>query len=218
MANSDGVGDSQLTMCKEYELKQLKDCCKAIDETYSPKFTFIVVQKRVNARLFSVGIPHEWNYQIFMFPENSYHSFHYCIAQLDEKNKPQNPNPGAVLDHSVTRRQMYDFYLVPQSVRQGTVTPTHYIVVEDESDFDADIVQRMSYKLCFLYYNWPGEYKIFQFSGNEIMNRIDRKTHLRGNSFFLLFQERFVYRRAVSMRTSWLHWSEHRWNVNHPRS
>lgn len=53
-ANSDGVGDSQLQACKEYELKQLKDCCKAIDESYNPKFTFIVVQKRVNARMFAV--------------------------------------------------------------------------------------------------------------------------------------------------------------------
>lgn len=52
---SDGVGDSQLPLCKEYELKQMKDACKAVDEKYQPKFTFVVVQKRINARIFTVG-------------------------------------------------------------------------------------------------------------------------------------------------------------------
>lgn len=76
--------------------------------------------------------------------------------QLDNKDKAVNPNPGLVLDHSITRRGLFDFFLVPQSVRQGTVTPTHYIVVEDDSNFEPDIIQKLSYKLCFLYYNWPG--------------------------------------------------------------
>lgn len=55
---------------------------------------------------------------------------------------------------------MYDFFLVAQLVRQGTVTPTHLIVVEDEEDFKPDILQRLTYKLCFLYYNWPGTVRV----------------------------------------------------------
>lgn len=54
----------------------------------------------------------------------------------------------------------YDFYLVPQSVRQGTVTPTHCIVVEDDNKFPPDVLQRLTYKLCFLYYNWPGTVRV----------------------------------------------------------
>lgn len=72
----------------------------------------------------------------------------------------ENPNPGLVVDHTITRRNMYDFFLVPQSVRQGTVTPTHYIVVHDSANFSPDILQRLSYKLCFLYYNWPGTVRV----------------------------------------------------------
>lgn len=55
---------------------------------------------------------------------------------------------------------MFDFFLVPQNVRQGTVSPTHYIVVEDTSNYSPDVLQRLSYKLCFLYYNWPGTVRV----------------------------------------------------------
>ena len=55
---------------------------------------------------------------------------------------------------------MYDFFLVSQIVREGTVTPTHFIVVHDAADTAPDILQRLSYKLCFLYYNWPGTVRV----------------------------------------------------------
>jgi len=74
--------------------------------------------------------------------------------------KLENPAPGCVVDHTITRRFLFDFFLVPQNVRQGTVTPTHYIVVHDSSDYSPDIIQRLSYKLCFLYYNWPGTMRV----------------------------------------------------------
>ena len=49
----------------------------------------------------------------------------------------------------------YDFFLVSQSVRQGTVSPTHYNVIEDSSGLTPDHFQRLTYKLTHLYYNWP---------------------------------------------------------------
>jgi len=49
----------------------------------------------------------------------------------------------------------YDFFLVSQSVRQGTVTPTHFNVIFDTSGLKPDHMQRLTYKLCHLYYNWP---------------------------------------------------------------
>ena len=36
-----------------------------------------------------------------------------------------NPPPGTILDHTVTKRDWYDFFLVSQSVNQGTVDPTY---------------------------------------------------------------------------------------------
>lgn len=131
---SDGVGDGQLKVVKDYELLQvrtkqtryrkknicrnritsvkvyyidiiflfkLKQACSLISEDYKPPFTFVVVQKRINARFY-----------------------------LKKGAQAENPAPGSVLDHTITRRGLYDFYLVPQSVRQGTVTPTHCVVLE----------------------------------------------------------------------------------------
>ena len=54
----------------------------------------------------------------------------------------------------------YDFFLVSQHVRQGTVTPTHFVVVSDSSGFKPDHIQRLAYKLTHMYYNWPGTIRV----------------------------------------------------------
>lgn len=71
-----------------------------------------------------------------------------------------NPPPGTVVDHGVTRKERYDFYLVSQSTRHGTVAPTYYNIIQDESGFTPDIHQRMAYKFCLLYYNWTGTVRV----------------------------------------------------------
>ena len=48
----------------------------------------------------------------------------------------------------------YDFFIVSQSVHQGSVAPTHFNVVYDTSALKPDHMQRLTYKLCHLYYNW----------------------------------------------------------------
>ncbi len=72
----------------------------------------------------------------------------------------KNPEPGTIVDHTITHRELYDYFLVSQHVRQGTVTPTHYVVVYDDSQFQPDHMQRLSYKLTHLYYNWPGTIRV----------------------------------------------------------
>ncbi|KAG4079836.1 hypothetical protein HA402_014967 [Bradysia odoriphaga] len=127
----DGVGDGQLKMVSEYELPQLVKACMLQNADYKPQFTFIVVQKRINTRLF-----------------------------LAKGKGFDNPAPGCIIDHSITRRFLYDFFLVPQNVRQGTVTPTHFIVLHDDNNYSPDVLQRLTYKMCFLYYNWPGTVRV----------------------------------------------------------
>ncbi|XP_033236662.1 protein argonaute-3 isoform X1 [Drosophila pseudoobscura] len=122
----DGVGDGQLSTCSRYEIPQFASIC---DNRI--KLTFIVVQKRVNTRIFSGS-----------------------ANQLD------NPLPGTLVDEHITRAHMYDFFLVSQLVRQGTVSPTHFIVLQDDAKYGPDIIQKLSYKLCFLYYNWSGTIRI----------------------------------------------------------
>nr|ASW22511.1 piwi2 [Nematostella vectensis] len=131
----DGVGDGQLKVVAGYEVQQFEECFASFGESYKPKLAVLVVQKRINTRIFSA-----------------------------EGRGPQprlgNPGPGSVLDHTVTRKDWNDFFLVSQHVRQGTVTPTHYVVVYDTSNWKPDIMQKLSYKLTHLYYNWPGTVRV----------------------------------------------------------
>lgn len=64
------------------------------------------------------------------------------------KGKPDsvlsNPDPGTVVDTVVTRPERYDFYLVPQFVNQGTVTPVCYNVIFDDTSFTPDQHQKVS--------------------------------------------------------------------------
>merc|ERR1711976_548093 len=56
--------------------------------------------------------------------------------------------------------ERYDFFLVSQSVRQGTVNPTSYNIIEDTSMWPANIIQLLTYKLTHLYFNWPGTVRV----------------------------------------------------------
>ena len=61
-----------------------------------------------------------------------------------------NPPPGSVVDHTVTRRDWYDFFLVSQHVGQGTVSPTHYVVLRDSLGLPVDAVQRIRFVIVLL--------------------------------------------------------------------
>ncbi|XP_041362450.1 piwi-like protein 1 [Gigantopelta aegis] len=126
----DGVGDGQLNTVSGYEVKQLESCFSHFGE-YMPQLSVVVVQKRINTRLFS-----------------------------ETGRDLLNPPPGTVVDHTVTRRDWYDFFLVSQHVRQGTVSPTHYVIVHDGVGLPPDKMQRLAYKMTHLYYNWPGTVRV----------------------------------------------------------
>lgn len=67
-----------------------------------------------------------------------------------------NPMPGTIVDDVITLPERNDFFLVSQSVRQGTVSPTSYNILRDESGLNADQLQLYTYKQTHLYYNWSG--------------------------------------------------------------
>ena len=98
---------------------------------YCPQISVIVVQKRISTRIFS-----------------------------SQDNTAVNPKPGAIIDHSITSKDMFDFFLVSQHVGQGTVTPTHYIVAYDDTNYKPDYIQRISYKMTHMYYNWSGTIRV----------------------------------------------------------
>ena len=64
-----------------------------------------------------------------------------------------------MVDHTVARRDWWDFFLVSQFVTQGTVSPTHFIVVHD-GGMKPDNLQKLAYKMTHMYYNWPGTIRV----------------------------------------------------------
>ena len=50
----------------------------------------------------------------------------------DAGGRVQNPQPGTLLDNSITHDGVYDFFVVSVSTRQGVPTPSHYTVLVDE--------------------------------------------------------------------------------------
>jgi len=48
----DGVGDGQLQFAAAHEAAQFLSAFQALSPPFEPKFTMVVVQKRINTRLF----------------------------------------------------------------------------------------------------------------------------------------------------------------------
>ncbi|KAG9290846.1 hypothetical protein G9A89_010995 [Geosiphon pyriformis] len=121
----DGVSEGQFTQVLEGEIQAVRAACLALDQSYRPTITFVVVQKRHHARFFP----------------------------MDKQNSDRSGNclPGTVVETSITHPFEFDFYLQSHAGLQGTSRPCHYHVLYDENSFTADTLQTLSYNLCYLY-------------------------------------------------------------------
>ncbi|XP_063787875.1 piwi-like protein 2 isoform X5 [Pseudophryne corroboree] len=126
----DGVSDGQLSAVVDYEIPQLQTCFSTF-ENYSPRMVVIVVQKRISTNM-------------------------YCSSS----GEFVTPTPGTILDHTVTSREWVDFYLLSHHARQGCGIPTHYICVMNTANLSPDHLQRLTFKLCHMYWNWPGTIRV----------------------------------------------------------
>lgn len=75
-------------------------------------------------------------------------------------NRENNPPPGTIVDDVITNPLKYDFFVVSQSVKQGSVSPCAYNVIADSTGWRPDQMQRITYKLTHMYYNWCGTVKV----------------------------------------------------------
>lgn len=128
----DGVGDGQLEFVLREEVPQYRQGFDDADKLSTPKLMVVVVKKRIHTRIFSATGP----------------------------NTLGNPFPGTVVDNKIMHPGWYDFFLVSQSVTQGTVTPTHYHVIEDQIGMRAPVLQQFTHQLTHLYYNWSGTIRV----------------------------------------------------------
>jgi hypothetical protein len=62
---------------------------------------------------------------------------------------------GTLIDNTVSLSGSTNFFLVFETVTQGTVSPTFFNVIEDTTRLSIEIHQRLAYAITHLYYNWP---------------------------------------------------------------
>ncbi|XP_058715410.1 piwi-like protein 2 isoform X2 [Poecile atricapillus] len=126
----DGVSDPQLDTVLKYEVPQLQKSFHTF-QNYQPSLVVVVVQKQLSTNF-------------------------YCLAGEEFVSPPL----GTVIDHSVTSSGWQDFFLLAHHSRQGCSVPTRYICMWNTANLSSEHLQRLTFKLCHLYWNWPGTVRV----------------------------------------------------------
>ncbi|KAM9609187.1 piwi-like protein 2 isoform 2-T2 [Morphnus guianensis] len=126
----DGVSDSQLNTVLKYEIPQMQKCFNTF-ENYHPSMVVMVVQKQISTNFYTL-----------------------TAEQFT------SPPPGTVIDHTVTSSDWQDFFLLAHRSRQGCSIPTRYVCVLNTANLSCEHLQRLTFKLCHLYWNWPGTVRV----------------------------------------------------------
>ncbi|CAG0893312.1 unnamed protein product [Cyprideis torosa] len=122
----DGVSEGQFNQVLQHELTAIREACIKLEAEYRPGITFLVVQKRHHTRLF-------------------------CADKRDMSGKSGNIPAGTTVDVGITHPTEFDFYLCSHQGIQGTSRPSHYHVLWDDNQFEADELQQLTYQLCHTY-------------------------------------------------------------------
>ncbi|CAG8471105.1 2334_t:CDS:2 [Funneliformis caledonium] len=93
-------------------ITDLAAACNALDVSYKPTITFVVIQK-------------------------GHHTHFFPVNKKDSDNTGNCP-VGTVVESTITHLFEFDFYLQSHAVIQGTLRLTHYYVLYDENRFNAD--------------------------------------------------------------------------------
>ena len=125
----DGVGEGQVEGICRAEINQIKQALGGLSLA-DTKLMYINTSKRVNTRLFGGDV-----------------------------GRFANPLPGTVVDAQITDKDVYEFYLVSVAAKQGMSTPTRYTVIYDTIQTSPHLIESLTYKLCFTYYNVSGAIK-----------------------------------------------------------
>ncbi|KAG5317663.1 AGO2 protein, partial [Pseudoatta argentina] len=121
----DGVSEGQLPQVMFYEINGIKNAIKTFNKG-NIEVTCMVVQKRHHVRL---------------FPTKE--------KETDDRNG--NVKAGTIVDTCITHPDHIDFYLVSHASIQGTARPTKYRCICNDSNFDEDELEEMTYFLCHMY-------------------------------------------------------------------
>ncbi|XP_073836004.1 protein argonaute-2-like isoform X2 [Musca autumnalis] len=120
----DGVSDGQFPIITDVELMAIKRACEKLK--CNPKLTCVIVVKRHHTRFFPM------------------------TRQRNDRDF-NNVDPGTVVDQHITHPNEVQFFMVSHQSIQGTAKPTRYNVIMDESNFNINLLQQLTYTLCHLY-------------------------------------------------------------------
>ena len=132
----DAVNEKQQRSIKDFELDSIKNAIIEANDKLekkvfeNTKWCLILVSK-IN--------------EIKMFFKDNYKGNNQTIIE--------NIPVGTLVDRVITNKEKYDFYLNSADSRQGTCSPTHYIVLHDDTDLTAIQIYKLTYYLTYLCYN-----------------------------------------------------------------
>jgi len=70
-----------------------------------------------------------------------------------------NPEGGLLVLDGVTNRNLFEFYIQPQTVTGGSATPSCFTVAYGTFNFP-EIIPKLTFDLCHLYSNWQGPVRV----------------------------------------------------------
>lgn len=81
------------------------------------------------------------------------------MEKVNNSTNYNNPQQGFIIYDQVTNPDLFEFYLQPQLVTQGTATPSLFTVVYGDLNLP-EMVVKLTYDLCFNYPNWNGPIRV----------------------------------------------------------
>ena len=96
--------------------------------------------------------------------------FKFCFISVNKKTDSKffeiengnikNPREGTVIDTTIVNPDIYEFFMQPQFVNQGTANPSHFIVLYDTTGIPLETLEELTYAMCFYYWGWNGAIRL----------------------------------------------------------
>lgn len=126
-----GVSEGQIDVVFNSEVKVILKDLESEYGNQAPKLTFVVVTKLLDDRF-----------------------------AVKRDGKLSNPNGGLIVHDGVVKDERANFFMVAQKVNQGTASPTHYDILINEAGYELAELEKLTFDLAHLYYNWQGPVKV----------------------------------------------------------
>jgi hypothetical protein len=82
---------------------------------------------------------------------------------VNKNGRYDNPPCGTVIDTALVESQgekIFDFLMIPHVVTQASALPVHFKVVLNNSKMAKEDIIKLTYHLCYAYYNFGGPIKV----------------------------------------------------------